>query len=173
MTDPKTIRDTAERNAKMLAMKPARGHLTEITKARLVDGLRCDIEDGPWKLSADMPVKAGGDGTAPTPGALGRSALASCLVIGIAMWAARREIPIDSLDVEVQTDFDVRGELGVDENVQAGYQDVRYIVSIDSTADAKTLADLIETVERHSPYVDVFTRARSMKRSLRLNGREV
>ncbi len=156
----------------MLALKPNRGHLTGVTKAQLVDGLRCEIEEGPWRLAADMPAKAGGDETAPTPGMLGRGALASCLVIGISMWAARLGIPIDGLEVEVQADFDVRGEMGVGD-VKAGYQEVRYLVSIDSPASAEALTELLETTERHSPYMDVFSRAQNMKRIVRLNGNEV
>ncbi len=156
----------------MLALKPNRGHLTGVTKAQLVDGLRCEIEEGPWRLAADMPAKAGGDETAPTPGMLGRGALASCLVIGISMWAARLGIPIDGLEVEVQADFDVRGEMGVGD-VKAGYQEVRYLVSIDSPASTEALTELLETTERHSPYMDVFSRAQNMKRIVRLNGNEV
>lgn len=172
MTDPTKIREIAERNAEMLALKPTRGHLTGVTTARSADGLRCEIEEGAWKLAADMPVKAGGEETAPTPGMLGRGALASCLVIGISMWAARLGVPLDALEVEVQGDFDARGELGVSD-VSPGYQEVRYLISIDSPAPQKAIAELIETAERHSPYVDVFSRSQSMKRALRLNGGEV
>ena len=157
----------------MLALKPARGHLTGVTKARITDGLRCEIEEGPWKLAADMPVKAGGEDTAPTPGMLGRGALASCLAIGIATWAARLGVPVAAVDVEVQGDFNARGELGVGEDVHPGYQEVRYLVSIDSPAPEKTLIELLDTVERHSPYVDVFHRTQTMKRTLRVNGEEV
>ena len=113
MADPGTIRQIIERNIKLLAVKPSRGQLTCTTRARLVDGLRCEIEEGPWRLAADMPAKAGGDETAPTPGVLGRAALASCLAIGIASWSARLGVPIETLEVEVQADFDARGELGV------------------------------------------------------------
>ncbi len=173
MADLTKIREIAERNAQTLALKPTRGHLTGITKARLVDGLRCEIEEGPWKLAADMPLKAGGEETAPTPGMLGRGALASCLVIGISMWAARLGVSIDALEVEVKADFDARGELGVGKNIPPGYQEVRYSISIDSPASEKAIVELLETAERHSPYVDVFSRAQTMKRILRLNGNEV
>ena len=47
MADPQTIREIAERNVRTLALKPARGHLTGVTTARIEDGLRCVIEDGP------------------------------------------------------------------------------------------------------------------------------
>lgn len=173
MADTTKIREIAERNAEFLALKPARGHLTGITKARMVDGLRCEIEEGPWKLAADMPLKAGGEETAPTPGMLGRGALASCLAIGISMWAARLGVPLDSLEVEVQADFDARGELGVGDNIAPGYQEVRYLVLIDSPASEQTILELLETAERHSPYVDVFSRGQTLKRVLRLNDKEV
>jgi uncharacterized OsmC-like protein len=173
MADPRTIREIAERNVKLLTLKSERGHLTGVTTARIEGGLRCVIEDGAWKLAADMPAKAGGDETAPTPGVLGRSALASCIAIGIAAWAARKEIPVDVVQVEVQTDFDARGELGMDDRIRPGYKEVRYVILIESPASADVIADLIETAERYSPYVDVFTRAQTMTRIVRLNGKDV
>lgn len=64
MANPTKIQEIAERNAKMLELKPTRGHLTGVTKARRIDGLRCEIEEGPWTLATDMPLKAGGEETA-------------------------------------------------------------------------------------------------------------
>jgi len=173
MTASTAIREIAERNARMLALKPDRGHLTGVTKARIEKGLRCVIEEGPWKLAADMPAKAGGDDTAPTPGTLGRGALASCLAIGITVWAARLGIPVTDVEVEVQADFDARGELAVGDDVPPGYQEVRYTVSIDSPASDADLAEVLEKAERHSPYLDVFARPQSLKGTVRLNGKEV
>jgi hypothetical protein len=88
------------------------------------------------------------------------------------MWAARLGVPIDALEVEVQADFDVRGQLGVGKDVAPGYTEVRYLVSIESPASADDLQDLVATAERHSPYRDVFGRAQPMRRVLRLNGEE-
>ncbi len=60
-----------------------------------------------------MSQTAGGTSVGPSPGVLGRGALGSCLAIGCAMWAARLGVPIDALEVEVEADYDSRGELGV------------------------------------------------------------
>jgi len=173
MATPQTIRDITERNVKFLSLKPERGHLTGVTRARIEDGLRCVIEDGRWTFAADMPVKAGGEESAPTPGVFGRGALASCLAMCIAAWAARLEIPIDALEVEVQAPFNARGELGMDDSILPGYEEVRYAISIASPACAQDVEKLISTAERYSPYVDVFARGQSMKRTVRLNGEEV
>jgi uncharacterized OsmC-like protein len=169
--DQVAIREIAERNVRLLAAKPDRGHLSCVTRARLAGGLRCEIEEGPWRLAADMPAKVGGDDSAPTPGVLGRGALAGCLTIGIAAWAARLGVPLESVEVEVQTDFDARGELGMGD-VPPGYQEVRYIVSIASPAPRYELDRLLAMAERHSPYLDIFGRAIALKRALRVNGKE-
>jgi uncharacterized OsmC-like protein len=171
MTNQGTIREIVERNIELLALKPTKACLTRATKARLASGLRCEIEEGPWKFSADMPAKVGGDDTAPTPGALGRGALASCLTIGIAIWAARLGVPIDAVEVEVQADFDARGELGMG-RIPPGYTEVRYLVSIDSPASRQELDELLALAERHSPYLDVFGRAMALRRVLHVNGVE-
>jgi uncharacterized OsmC-like protein len=173
MADPQKIREIAERNVKLLSLKSERGHLRAVTTARIEDGLRCVIEDGPWKLAADMPAKAGGEETAPTPGTLGRGALASCIAINVAAWAARRDVALEAVQVEVQADFDARGELGMDDSIPPGYQEIHYVISVESPAPADVVADLVEAAERYSPYVDVFARGQSMKRILRLNGEKV
>ena len=171
MTDTARIREICERNVRILTLKPDKGHLTCATRARVEDGLRCSIEEGSWTLSADMPGKAGGDESAPTPGMLGRGALASCLAMGIVMWAARMNIPVDAVDVEIEADFDARGELGMDE-APVGYSELRRSISIQSSADEAALLELVDTAERYSPYLNVFASAQSMQRSLRLNGKE-
>jgi uncharacterized OsmC-like protein len=156
----------------MLALKPLRGFLTRSTRARLVDGLHCEIAEGSWRFHVDMPAKAGGEETGPTPGVLGRGALASCLVMGIAGWAARLEIEVRGVEVEVEADFDARGEFGLD-GIPPGYSEVRYRIAIDSPAPAADIGRLLERVERHSPYLDVFGRAVPLRRAIYVNGREV
>ena len=170
--DRLAIREIAERHVRLLSARPERGRLSCATRARLVDGLRCEIEEGPWKFAADMPAKVGGSGTAPNPGVLGRGALAGCLTIGIAAWAARLRVPLDGLEVEVAADFDARGELGMGD-VRPGYREVRYTVSIDSPAPRHEVERLLAMAERHSPYLDIFGRAIALKRALHVNGKEV
>jgi uncharacterized OsmC-like protein len=171
MLDPDTIRSAAERNIQLLKIRPGRGLLTGKTTARVVDGLRCEIEDGTWRLAADMPAKVGGQETAPTSGVLGRGALASCLAISVATWGARLGVTIDAIEVQVEADFDARGELGIGEGVVPGYTEVRYQISIDSPAPADQITELLELAERHSPYLDVFGRAVPLRRAVRLKGR--
>jgi len=163
VADPRTIKQIFERNVELLTQRPARGFLTFATTARLVDGLRCEIEDGAWRLAADMPAKIGGTNTAPSPGVLGRGALASCLVIGLSRWAARLDVPLEALEVEVEADVDARGELGMSEEIRPGYGEVRYTISLRSSAPRERVAELIATAQRYSPYLDIFGRAVALR----------
>jgi uncharacterized OsmC-like protein len=143
-----------ERNAKAVTLRPAVGQGTAVTRVRLRDGLACDIQEGPWTLVAGMTEKYGGTNAGPNPGVLGRAALGSCLVIGYAMWAARLGVPIDSLEIEIQADYDVRGELGVRDDVRPGYSEVRYIVSVSSPASAEDVNRWLDTADRYSSWRD-------------------
>jgi uncharacterized OsmC-like protein len=164
MVDQSRIRAMAERSLQVLAHKPSRGQLTCTTRARLTQALRCEIAEGPWRLAADMPAKVGGDESAPTPGVLGRAALASCLAIGIATWAARLSVPLDGVEVEVEADFDARGELGMGPDIPAGYSEIRYAITIDSPAPQHLQDEVVELALRHSPYLDTFGRAVPLRR---------
>jgi uncharacterized OsmC-like protein len=170
VTDQRTIKQIFERNVELLTHRPARGLLTFATTARLVDGLRCEIEEGAWRLAADMPAKIGGTDTAPSPGVLGRAALASCLVIGLSRWAARLDVPLDELEVEVEADVDARGELGMSPEIRPGYGEVRYTISIRSPAPRERVAELIATAERYSPYLDIFGHAVTLRGVRHVNG---
>ena len=162
------IKTALERNAKAVSLRPSVGQGTAITRTRLRDGLTCDIEEGSWKLVAGMTEKYGGTGEAPNPGVLGRAALGSCLTIGIAMCAARLGVPLDLLEVEIQADYDVRGELGVADEIRPGYSQVRYIVTVSSPASEDEVRRMIETSEKYSSWRDIIANPTPMQRELRI-----
>ena len=165
MSDTEQLRDILERNAKALSLQPTVGQGTAKTRVRLKPGLECEIEEGSWKLTAGMSEKSGGSNAGPNPGILGRGALGSCLAIGYAMWAARLGVPIKSLDVEVEADYDGRGELGVSDDVPPGYLQVRYRVTVASPAPEDDVRNMIDIADRYSPYRDVYARAHDVQRS--------
>jgi uncharacterized OsmC-like protein len=154
VSSPAVIKQALERNVKVLGVRPSVGQGTARTTARLRPGLECEVTDGPWTMHVGMTEKYGGTGAHPNPGSYGRAALASCLTVGYAMWAARLEIPIDRLEVEVQADYDVRGELGVSADVRPGYTAIRYIVTIESSAREADVLRLLDTGDRASSWLD-------------------
>lgn len=134
MHDDEAIREALERSARAVELRPAVGRHTGRTSVRLRPGLECEVKEGPWTLTVAMGPASGGSGAGPGPGTLGRGALGSCLALGYAMWAARMRVPFDAVEVEVQADYDSRGELGVSDEVPPGYTQVRCLVTIASGA---------------------------------------
>lgn len=148
-------------------MRPSVGQGTAKTRVTLRDGLVCDVEDGAWKMKVGMSAKSGGDGTAPDPGVYGRTALGSCLAIGYALWAAKLGVPIASLEVEVQTDYDSAASHGVTA-APPGYRQVRYIVTVESDVPEADVLRVLDEADAHSPYRDVFARAIDVRREVRV-----
>jgi uncharacterized OsmC-like protein len=90
-------------------------------RATLGEALRVEVE-GPKgeRLVTDMPPSIGGRGEHPSPGWVFRAALASCVATTVAMEAAREGVGLTSLEVEVDSESDDRGILGMDETVPPG-----------------------------------------------------
>ena len=149
------IRETVERSIRAMEARASVGRGTATTCVRWVEGLRCDAEEGPWRLSVDMSEKSGGDNTAPNPGIYGRTSLGSCMVIGYAKWAAWRGIPLTSLEVDVEADYDARGEYGISD-VTPAYTQVRCTVRVTSPRPEAEVRAMLEEADRHSPYLAVF-----------------
>jgi uncharacterized OsmC-like protein len=149
-----TIRSAIERNVKAIELRPGIARNTAVTRVQLRDGLACTIEEGPWRLVAGMAEKFGGTGEGPTPGVFGRAALGSCLAVGYAMWAARLGIQVDALEIELQADYDARGELGLSDDVRPGYSQIRYVVHVSSPASEAEILRWLDTADRYSSWRD-------------------
>ena len=165
-TADQAIRTALERNVRAVTLRPAIGQHTKKTHVRLGPGLACEVTEGPWTLTVGVGPGAGGIDAGPSPGVLGRGALGSCLALGYAMWAARLGVPLDALTVEVEADYDSRGELGISDEIPPGYTQVRYTVRVTSPAPEAEVRRLIDTADRHSPYRDVFSRAQDVRREV-------
>ena len=167
MNVEENIKTAFERSSKALALKPSLGLGTGISITRVVDGLTCESNEGNWKFISDMPESAGGHATGPTPGVYGRAALGSCLAIGYMMRAAEMNIHIFSLEVEVQADYDDGALFGTSDSYP-GYHEVRYTVSIRSDAPQELIMQMLDTADRHSPYLDVFSRSQRCVRKVKV-----
>ncbi len=162
------IKSAFERVSGALAKRPAFGLGTGISKASIKDGLTCEIREGNWTMIADMPEQVGGNAAGPTPGVFGRAALGSCLAIGYMMRAATKGIPIAGLEVEVQADYDDGALFGTAPNVPPGYLEIRYTVTVDSPAPEEKIIQMLDEADRHSPYLDIFSRAQSCNRKVNI-----
>jgi uncharacterized OsmC-like protein len=105
----------------------------------------------PFSLSADEPpVLLGGDkGANPVEFVL--HALAACLTTSLVYHAAARGISIKTVSSEVEGDIDVRGFMGLADDVRKGYHHVRVKMRVASDAPAEQL----EALAKFSPVFDI------------------
>ena len=94
--------------------------------------------------SDEPPVLAGGDRNA-NPVEYLLHALASCLTTSLVAHAAVRGIKIHELESEVEGDIDLRGFLGLAEDVPKGYKNIRILFKIKT--DEKNLSRLKDLAE--------------------------
>ena len=111
MKTKQSIKEAFERKEKAMQRMPSVGKGGVTTKINVKDGMTCEIQEGDWKLIADMSEKNGGNNKGPTPGTFGRAAFGSCLAITYIMFASKMEVQIENLEVEVQVDYDARGSM--------------------------------------------------------------
>lgn len=122
-----------------------------VAEVRLAYGLACDVEHEDRRMRVDLPAEDGGGATGPHPGQLMRASLGACLVMGYRLWAARRAVPLEDVQLRIACEFDAHGELGVEGEEPVGWQRVILDVTLVSSAPAPALQALVETVHRHSP----------------------
>ncbi len=163
----RNIKEVFERNRKLFSLKPEKGRTTSHSVSRITSGLSCEVKEGPWKFTVDLPEGAGGNNTGPTPGVLGRAAFGSCLAITCRLYAETRDLSIDHISVEVEADYDDAVMFGCSDE-RAGYTELRYTVQITSNESPDTIEKLISDAEKAGAYLDIFSNSVPCKRTINI-----
>lgn len=165
MADPTTIKEAFERNKKAIELRPSVGQSVALTKVRVRNGTTCEIESGSKTLVCDIGIKEGGNDAGPGPGIFERAALGSCLAMGYAQQAAVDGIPIEDIEVQVESDFDARGQFGLSDD-PPGFKALRYRVIIESPAPEAEIHSMIDKADVRSPALDDFRRPIPVERDI-------
>lgn len=118
-------------------------------------GKKDTSRDEPYQLEGDEPPVLLGSDTAPNAVETVLHALASCLSVGFVYNAAAKGIRVESLDFDLEGDLDLRGFLGLDENVRPGYESLRVTYRVEADASREQLEELCEYTQATSPVVDL------------------
>jgi putative redox protein len=117
-------------------------------------GLRVDIDIRNHRLTVDEPKGIGGTDEGPSPVELLLASLTSCQAITYRVWAMKLGIALDTVAVETEGDMDLRGFLGDDEAIPAGFTALRLKVSLDGPDTPERYRELADAVDRHCPVLD-------------------
>lgn len=146
-------KEPLERARRLFLERPAAARRPNTTATAVWrDGLLCEVA-GPAgeKAVTDMPEPMGGGGIGSNPGWLLRAGMASCAATAIAMRAAMLGIALRRLEVNVESESDARGLVGIPD-VATALGDMRMSITIGAdNTDEATLRELAAWGEAHSP----------------------
>jgi uncharacterized OsmC-like protein len=111
----------------------------------------------PYKAAGDHPGVLCGRDAGPTPVEWLLHALASCITAGIGNIAAARGIKLRKVEATVEGDIDLRGILGLSNDVRNGYQAMRISFEIDGDAPREQLEQIVMQAKARSAVFDVLT----------------
>jgi uncharacterized OsmC-like protein len=85
-------------------------------------------------------------------------ALAGCVTTTFVLHAMARGIVIEELSTELAGDLDLRGLLGLDDSVSAGYEQIRIRMHVKANCSDRALDDLLAYAQQHSPVCNTVCR---------------
>ena len=110
----------------------------------------CSVDLGRALQAAEAHPGVGGPGSGACSGDLLLGALAACAQLTCQMVAAAMEVPLRTVEVEVEGDLDLQGTLGTDRDARVGFEAIRLRFVLDAPeATAEQLDALIEKTERY------------------------
>ncbi|WP_458744752.1 OsmC family protein [Candidatus Nitrosocosmicus sp. T] len=116
-----------------------------------------------YKIDYDFPIQFSGEGRGPTVCEACMGSLAACLTQTIVVHATSRGIQINSINIDVEGDVNLRGFTGIDTNVRPGAQQFRVNLKINSsTASKEQINELYEIGKKFSPAFDTLTNGTSV-----------
>jgi uncharacterized OsmC-like protein len=87
------------------------------------------------------------------------TALSGCLTTSLVAHAAARGVHIRGVESRYEGDLDLRGFLGISEDVKVGYQNIRVYFKIDADVSDEEKKELIETAQKYSPVFNTITKS--------------
>jgi len=116
------------------------------------------------KIIADEPCELLGGDSAPNPQELLMAAVNACMTVGYVAGAAVKGITLDGLEIKTRGKLDLRGFLGLDDQVPPGYEEIEYDVRIKGNGTPEQFEEIHQNVMKTSPnYFNI-------SRPIRMNG---
>ncbi|MFJ3056617.1 OsmC family protein [Herbaspirillum sp. NPDC087042] len=119
------------------------------------------------QVISDSPPDFAGYNLGPSSPELQLGVLGSCVTHIFLIQAAHRQVPIDSLEVEVSGRIDPRGGRPGHEDTPFWPHDIGYVVHLDSPASDEQVKALFEAVEATCPILNLLKNPQQIRAELR------
>ncbi len=158
MTTQQDVAEAMQRATSVFTRRPDMGvHADASARAIWHGGTRISAHHAMgMQMETDMPCELGGSGDRVSPGWLFRAGIAACCATAIGMVAASEGVELDALEIEVGSESDTRGLLGMQtpsgDGVQAGPLAMQIAVRIHAArVDEARLRQIVERGLQRSP----------------------
>jgi uncharacterized OsmC-like protein len=149
---------------------PSAGQTHWAVHSRWVGGTRsdhaidgCEIAgrkiDRRFTLRVDEPLELCGTNQFANPQEHLLASINACMLVGYAAAAAHMGITLTKLEIRLSGDIDLRGFLGLDASVPAGYESLQQTVTIAGDGTPEQFQQIHEIVKKTSPNYFNITRA--------------
>ena len=110
-----------------------------------------------FTLDAGEPAILLGTDTGPNPAEYLLHALAACLTTTLVYVAAARKVRLTAVESTLEGDMDVRGALGLSDEVRNGFSKIRVSFKVQGDAPAEKLREVVERAQARSAVFDMVT----------------
>ena len=155
-----TLRETQRPLKERYRSEPDSGRITLSARGSQGDTpVACSVDIGRAIQEAQAHSGVGGPGTGACSGDLLLGALAACAQLTCQMVATAMGLEANRIEVVVEGDLDLRGTLGIDRDVSAGFDAIRLRFEIDAPeASAEDLDGLMARTERYCTVLQTLKR---------------
>jgi uncharacterized OsmC-like protein len=110
-----------------------------------------------FELDAGEPAILIGTDTGPNPAEYLLHALAACLTTSLVYVAAARGVRLTRVESTLEGDMDVRGALGLSDQVRNGFEQIRISFVVEGDAPPEKLRQVVERATQRSAVFDMVT----------------
>ncbi len=109
------------------------------------------ITNTEWKLQLDEPIEDGGSNTGPNPMRYFTASLAGCQNEQAQVVADELSLKIAQIDIEIEIDLDLSGFMGMSDNSDGSYKNVRQNVVVLGEVTDEQVKTLGQKVDARCP----------------------
>jgi uncharacterized OsmC-like protein len=113
----------------------------------------------PMVFELDEPPVLCGDNLGANPVEYLLVALSGCLTTSLVAHAAARDITLKKVSSRYEGDLDLRGFLGLSEEVPVGFQEIRVYFTIEADLSEAQKEELVKMAQKYSPVYNTITKA--------------
>ncbi|MBV9288877.1 MAG: OsmC family protein [Hyphomicrobiales bacterium] len=110
-----------------------------------------------FTYDADHPEVFAAEDNSATPVEIVLAGLASCLTAGVAAVAQARKVQLRSVSATLEAGMDIRGILGMDEEVRNGFDGIKVTYKIDAEASPDDIKAIVAQSQKRSAVYDIIT----------------